>query len=136
MANYYSFTRTNYFKTNDIEGLKNLISRCFCGEDKVDLFEKEKEGEILYAFGAYDSIEGVEDDIGDYSYDLFLAELQRLLPDGEVVILTEVGHMKLAEVYGRVDVITNTEIKSESLCNIGAKIARSILGNPDWVGID
>ena len=136
MANYYSFTRTNYFKTNNVEGLKDLISRCYCGEDKVELFEKAKENETLYAFGAYDSIEGIEDENGDYDYDAFLARLQELLPDGEAIILTEVGHMKLADVYGRVDIITNTEVKSESLCDIGAKTARSILGNPDWVGID
>lgn len=137
MADYYSFTKTSFFRCSDVDALKALISECFCGEDSIKLFDRETEnGETLYAFGAYDSIEGVEDENGDYDYDLFLNRLQKLLPDGEAVILTEVGHMKLIEVYGRVDIITKTEIKSESLGDIGARTACSLLNNPNWKPID
>lgn len=136
MANYYSFTKSNYFRCNNEEGLRDLIADCFCGEDTLSLFEKDSEDEKFFAFGTYDSIGGIKDENGDYNYDLFLARLQELLPDGEAVIITEVGHMKLADVYGRVDIITNKEIRFESLCNIGAKMARSLLDNPNWVGID
>lgn len=147
-------TRTNYFHVTDPEALKNLLARVHVGEDKIDLFltRKDNDGNQLYGFGCEDSIQGLpvrpytdpdaeleevnpdelEDEDFEYSYDLFVKELQTLLPPGEVCIILESGHDKLRSVFGDVLVITHDETKYNSLRNMALAMARQILNNPNW----
>lgn len=145
MATYQAMTRTNYFKTADEERLRNIVSRMVCG-DRVAVFENNGR----FGFGAYNSIQGVspEDNQAaeevdaaveeDYEeekpcdYDLMIHQLQEILPDGEVMLIFEVGHENLRSFTGDATILTNKKAEYINLQNAATEMARSILGNPDW----
>ncbi len=134
MANYYAKTRTNYFKVTDEEKLKNIISHTCGGEDDIHLYEETENGKKIFMFWCESSIQGLAKD-GEYDdcdYDGFLEALQRILPEGEAIIITEVGSEKLCCLSGDVVVITRYGINSDNLGSRGIKLARELLNDKNW----
>lgn len=117
MGTYYGTTRTNYFKVNDVKRLKWLAEEIMGAE----LWEKDG----FYAFG------GTNIQI-DSGYDLkdneinIPEELQKLLPDDQVLVITEVGYEKLKTVNSFCIFITNKSLESISLNSIIEKEITSL----------
>lgn len=150
MSTYYGATRTNYFHVTDPEAFKALMAKVSTPDDHIDIFEnhKDEHGNQLYGFGVLSSINGIAVAAGDesrtevdpntyedeleYDYDLFIEQLQQLLPDGECCLIFESGHEKLATVSGEVLAVTNSDTKYMSLRDIGISIARKMLHNENW----
>lgn len=143
MADSISRVRTNYFKVKNEDDLLKLISECATsGSDgTVHCWTRAgKDGEKTYAFGCEGNLLGFpyndEEDGGDYNdydYNGFIAKLQKLLPNGEAIIITKVVFEKLNYVHGGVHVITNTESAFKELCSIGNETARTLLNDEEWV---
>lgn len=137
MANYYGKTRTNYFKVTDAEALCEL-SNIVCGdEDDVHLeIQKDENGTKCYMLWCEGVILGIpdadDDEYYDYDYDEFIHRLQKLLPDDEAVIITEVGNEKMRYLVGQIAVVTNKDVQWRNLNSLGKEIAREMLKNPDW----
>ena len=135
MANYCSCSRTNYFRVTDEEKYKSLFENLVGGEDEVHDFSKEENGVRYHAFGAYGSIDYVAFNGGedyDYDFDLFLEELQKILPDDEAFIYMESGHEKLRYITGLSVVVTKDKIESLDIRNAALEKARKMLGNPKF----
>ena len=150
MANYYGMTRTNYFHVNNPEALRELIKKVVGDENDIELWEdKDKFGKPIFAFGGYASIEGIhpidnknndadqddeDDDNYNYDepdYDLFVSELQKLIVDGEAIIITEVGAEKLRYLTAYSVVITKNDAQNVDLERQAIKKAGEMLGNPE-----
>lgn len=138
MANYYGSTRTNYFKVTDGDAFVKLIEKCATDDPEgISVWTNEaKDGTTLYGFGCYGDIDGIDtgddEDYPDYNYDEFIGELQKLLPEGEAVIITHVGQEKLRYLCGSVTVATKDKVEYRYLSKIGADLAKEMLGNPEW----
>ena len=144
MANYYGITKTNYFHVNDPEGFKKLMRRVVSDEGDIDLWEdKDKDGNPVFAFGGYSSISGIcpiennnddseDEDYDEADYDLFVSELQKLIVDGEAIIITEIGHEKLRYITAYSTVITKDGCEYVTLERRAAAKARDMLGNQKY----
>ena len=142
MANYYGYTRTNYFKVDNEDTFLKLIDECGSDDSQgIEVWTHEEEGIKRYAFGCESDLLGLpvsnnapgeEEEIVDYDYDEFIKELQQLLPDGEVAIITNIGKMKLCYLHGDIHIITNKQTVLKSLHTIGIETARKLLGNAEW----
>ena len=140
MANYYGFTRTNYFRVTDEDRLRKIIRSCACGEDTLTLFENAEDGErTWFGFGCYDSIRGLdlsdsadEDDYPDYDYDAFASALQKILCEGDAIIITEVGYEKLRYLTATAFIITKTDMQCLDLNIDAVKTAQEMLGDSSY----
>ena len=139
MANYNGFTRTNYFRVTDEERLRELVSACVCDEDGLELFERtDSDGGKWFGFGAYGSISGLQvpdddpDECSDYDFDLFVSKLQKILPDDDAIIITEVGYEKLRYLTGYSVIIAKTETRCVELREESIKAAQELLSNPNF----
>lgn len=148
MANYYSTTRTNYFRVTDEVKYAALFERLTGGESEVfDFTRTDENGNTWHGFGAYDMINYIvplydnddesydeeEDDYDEeYDFDQFLDELQTILPDGEAFIMFNAGNEKLRYVCGNAIVVTNTKIEVLNLKNLAVAKAAEMLGNKDF----
>lgn len=141
MSNYYGKTRTNYFSVTDENALRDIISRACGSEDTVHLHvEQTISGEKKFMFLCGSEILGFPetDENGevyedcDYSFDDFTAALQKILPENEAIIITEVGSEKMRYLSGYVTVITQNEVAYGNLRNLGIEIARRLLNNESW----
>ena len=142
MANYYAFTRSNYFKVNDEEKIKELVASCACSDDELQLFtQNDSDGGKTYGFGCYGSISGLKipcedpDEFPEYEYEAFGKELQKILSDGDAIIITEVVYEKLRYLIGYSVIITKTEIRNVNIRYESLKTAREMLGNPDFTTV-
>lgn len=127
MANYMSTSRTNYFRVTDEKRYQELFNN-LCSEDNIHDFTEEKDGILYHGFGAYSSVEYMDED-EEYNFDAFLAELQKILPEDEAFIYFESGFEKLRYVVGFSVVVTSKEIVSESIKGWAVKKAKELLGN-------
>lgn len=141
MSNYYGKVRTNYFSVTDENALRDIISRVRGSEDTVELYmEQAINGEKKFMFLCESDILGFPetDENGevyedcDYSFDDFTAALQKILPENEAIIITEVGSEKMRYLLGCVTVVTRNEIKCENLRSLGINIARELLNDESW----
>ena len=141
MSNFYGKTRTNYFCVTDENALRDIISRACGSEDTVHLHvEQTISGEKKFMFLCGSEILGFPetDESGevyedcDYSFDEFTAALQKILPENEAIIITEVGNEKMRYLLGCVTVVTRNEIKYENLRSLGINIARELLKDESW----
>jgi len=136
MAKYVGFTRTNYFSVTDVYMFRQVIDNSYCSSGDIDIFEESVNGSVKYAFGCYGSICGTRellddnDDEGDY--DVFITELQSIIPDGEAIIITEVGYENLRCLTGHSHVITKSNDAFVNLGNKALEEARVLLNNPDY----
>lgn len=139
MANYTCATRTNYFHVKDADAFRELMSRVYCSEDNVSLWEEPKNNEMLFAFGCYGSICGLRnadadeyDDGDEDTYDAFVEELQKCIADGDAVLIYLAGHEKLRYVTGTVTIITSTDYRVVDMDAAGTAMAKEMLGNPGF----
>lgn len=136
MANYYSCTRTNYFRVTDEEKYSELFSHLVGNDDYIEDFTKTKDGIILHGFGCQGVIQAIPMDEDpevaeewDDDFDGFLKELQKILPDNEAFIFTEVGHEKLCYLVGYSLIVTRNEIKSIDINDDAAELACKMLND-------
>ena len=135
MANYYGFTRTNYFAVKDEEKFRQGVASCQASEENPEVWEEAVDGQTLFAFGCYGSLSGLPcGDEEDYECDLgaFHNALQQVVADGHAIIITEVGYEKLRYLVGDCTVITSQEIAYTNLSDIGLAKARQLLKNPQY----
>ncbi len=128
MADYESCTKTNNFQVTSEQELQDLVSRIDC-PDEIEISSSVEKGKTYYSLCAYGSFYGLDNN--DDTKELY-EEFQKILPDGEVLVLFETGHEKLRYVGGDIVVITNKTYQSESLYNIAIKMARTITNNPTY----
>jgi len=142
MADYYGKTRTNYFSVTDLEKFKQIIESCGA-TDEIKIFDgKQEDGSIKYGFYCEGNIHGLpdrddddntedfDDDDCDYNYGSFCEALQQILPEGDVIIITETGSLKMCYLTGYCYVITRNEYKCINLTDEAIKLARILLKNP------
>lgn len=137
MANYNGASRTNYFRVTDEEKYDELFNN-LTAEFGIEDFTKNVDGVIWHGFGAYSSIDYLykddseeydEDEDYEYNFDMFLEELQKILPDNEAFIYMESGHEKLRYVGGSAIICTNKECKSVDLTYFAITTAKEMLGS-------
>lgn len=128
MADYLSCTTTNHFQVTSEKELRELVS-CIDCNDEIEISHYEENGKTYYSLCAYGSFLGLVDN--DDINELYKA-FQKILPDGEVLALFEVGHEKLRYVDGSTTIITNKTYQYKSLHDIATNLARTITNNPTY----
>lgn len=126
MANYDEVLRTNYFEVTDSDKFQELIDG-LCSNDKISVWKKKFNGKTKFGFGCCSSI-SYADENSEFSMDDFLSRLAQLLPDGEAVILTEIGHEKLCYIGSGSYIATNKECIYLDLQTLAIKRAAEMLG--------
>lgn len=97
MANYEALARSNYFRVNDPEAFA-----AFCEKYQMEMITREKNGATLYGFILGESLPtSWYDEDSDETLEVDLsAEIAEHLVEGDVAILMESGHVKLASLSG------------------------------------
>ena len=147
MADYYGKTRTNYFSVTDAEKFKEIMASCRA-TNEIEIFdEKQNDGSINYMFCSEGIIQGLadgenngdtdnEDDYDDedmdYNYDAFCESLQKILPDNDAIIITEVGSERKRYLIGSSTVITSKDFKCIDINREAVKLAAAMLNNPEY----
>lgn len=140
MANYSCAIRTNYFHVKDNEAFEEFMSHVYA--EDLDVFHKvDNKGNKLYGFGCYGGISGYfnseesyenDDEAWDNAYDNFIDGLARHVAEDEAILIFESGNEKLRYVVGSVAVITSKGYQYKDITDMGIKMARQMLGNPDY----
>jgi len=135
MANYYGMCRTNYFAVTDAVKFKAVMD-CVSGEAAVRFFEHDIE-KGKFMFYCEGNITGYitdsdDEDALDGAYDKMIEMLQGVLPDGEVIILTEIGNEKMRYLHAASLLITNNGTHFIDLADVAVNKAREILNNPGY----
>jgi hypothetical protein len=97
MANYYSMTRSNYFKVQD----KDAFDK-WCKQRGLEMIEAEMDdGSFLHGFIAEEGITDVyyDDNDEEHEYDIF-NDLIAHLAEGEVAVVMTIGHEKMCYLSG------------------------------------
>ena len=124
---------TTIFEELDLTGLeydKDKVTAYFHEMVNDNDFANESDEEEDIASDEYDDDEYEYDDV-EYTYDGFIEELQKFLPEGEVVVITEAGHEKLICVNGAVTVVTKNDCKLVTLDDVAAYLAKQMTQNED-----
>ena len=135
MANYYGMTRTNYFAVTDADRFKEIVSKLH-GEGEIGYYEHEYDkGKFMFYCDC--NLDGyIEDeddeDSWDKAYDSMVKQLQTILPEGEAIILTEVGNEKMRYLTAHSLIITANSTASVDLGEMALAEAARVLGNPDY----
>lgn len=87
-----------------------------------EVIEKENEYEIRTCDEESDVV------LGDDCMLEFYQELQKILPDQEAMILTEVGNEKLQYVVGLATIVANKEIRFVNMEDVALKTVKSMIG--------
>ena len=136
MANYLASSRTNYFRVTDELRYAELFQNLCADGDCVDDFTKVVDGVTLHAFGSYGSIEYVipatEGEDEEYNFDVFLEELQKILPADDAFILIECGHEKLRYLTAFAVIATQDKVESVDLSTSAVNMAAEMLGIGDF----
>ncbi len=136
MANFISCGRTNYFHVKDMDVFENIISRAM-SEDAVTVIHSDSAPSMVGfiapggIYGLYPENYDKDDDIEACEEDLMDA-IQKVVADDDACIYTEIGHENMRYVSGGVYVITSKEVVYHDITNIGKKVARDMLGDPEW----
>ena len=131
MANYNCTQKTNDFKVTDEKAYQELISLLSC-EDTIenDCDIDEETGEKTFWFGAYNSIDYIDEN-EENNFDAWLEKLQPLLADDSAFILIDIGNEKLRSVDGYVAIMTKNDIKYMSLSTYAENMAKEMLGKKE-----
>lgn len=137
MANYYSSTRTNYFRVKDPDAFKSFMMNVYATEDNVEVWEEIKSSGTYFGFGCYGSIMGVpvESDDGeleDFDYEEFISGLSEHVADDDAILIMEVGNEKLRYLVGEVVIVTSKGSEYMNMTTTAAEIAAKMLGNENW----
>lgn len=135
MADYISKCRSNYFKVTDEDRLKEIIGACQCeGNCWVSQHDTEEDKFCICCdynlTGLIKDEEEDEEEAHERAYDTMLEELQKILPDGEAIIIIEAGSEKMRYIAGTSTIVTKNEICVLDLADISLKKARELLNNP------
>lgn len=135
MANYVGCTRTNYFRVKDEDAFKSIIRR-MVSEDEVVILHDDKG---RFGFCSSCPIIGIapegnmdEDEDVEENRDNVAEALMELLPDGEAIIWSEIGHEKLRYLVGGAYVITNQTYEYVNMFHAAVQTAQQIMHDPDW----
>lgn len=131
----YDITRTNYFRVTDEAKFREIVGSCACGDAEMKIWtETAPDGTKYFAFGCYGCIDGYRDpeNNDEPSLERFREELQTILPDSEAVIITHVGHEKMRDVYGEIDIITKGGWTYRNLDELAQTLAKEQLGDDKW----
>lgn len=128
MANYYANVRTNYFRVTDEEKYQKLFNR-LGSEYQIEDFSEVKDGVMYHGFGAYGTIDFYDENDLEIDFDIFLKEMQEILPDNEAFIYFETGNEKLKYLVGSCIIVTNKEIVSENIDDWAIKKSKELLGD-------
>lgn len=139
MANYCCAVRTNYFRVKNEDKFRDLISRAYGYEDDVRLWERDRNGKTVFAFGAYSGIAGLRsaqedenDDTDESSFDEFINGLQDCVADNDAIIIFESGNEKLRYIVGAATVITSKGYEHMDICDLAVFRAANMLENLNW----
>ena len=138
MANYISFTRSNYFRVTDPEGFKKIINRVITAEDSLELWECTENGTTYYGFGAYSSICGLRheaedaDNDDEFEVEAVYDALSKVVAPDDAIIITEIGYEKLRYLTAYAMVITREKTELVELREDSIDAACSLLGNPNF----
>ena len=138
MANYISFTRSNYFRVTDPEAFKKIINRVITDEDSLELWERTENGTTYYGFGAYSSICGLQheaedvDNDGEFEVEAVYEALSKIVAPDDAIIITEIGYEKLRYLTAYAVVITREKTELVELRETSIDVACSLLGNPNF----
>ena len=130
MANYICSSRTNYFRVTDEVRYKELFDQLYGECDIYDFTtDPDENGVIWHGFGSYSApcFGDPEEADGD-SFEDFLVELQKVLPDDEAFIYQEAGNEKLRYVIGCYIVCTNKAIIYGDTTRAAIDAAKKLLG--------
>lgn len=133
MSDYYTYTKTNYFSVTDEEKFRQIVSMIECNDD-IEIYvveENNKKEYLLCAYGCFVGIDNTVDCSGP-DIEVMYKEFQKILPDGEVMVIFESGHEKLRDVTGCVTVITNQSYEIRSLWDIANELAKELTGNLEF----
>lgn len=128
MADYISCTKTNYFQVTSEQELQDLVSQIDC-TDEIEISTATEKGKTYYSLCAHGSFLGLED---EEDLEELYKEFQRILPDGELLIIFGIGYEKLRQIGGHTVVITNEAYQFQSLQDIAKTMARNITNNPTY----
>lgn len=138
MANYISFTRSNYFRVTDPEAFKKIINCIITDEDSLELWERTENGTTYYGFGAYSSICGLRheaedaDNDDEFEVEAVYDALSKVVAPDDAIIITEIGYEKLRYLMAYAVVITREKTELVELREASIDAACSLLGNPNF----
>lgn len=118
MANYNSYSRTNYFHVTNEARFREIVALITC-EDNVVIWEGP---DNTFGFGAYGSVDMYYDEEADEYIDI-APLLQEIIPDNEAIIIHEIGYEKLRYLVSVATIITN---KSIEYVNMEDQIANTV----------
>ncbi len=126
MADFECCIRTNYFRVKDEKKLRDILSTIEAnGEIKFwdAVFEEQK----CFCFGCNGDIWGSDSDTCNFEDDL--AEIGKILPDKEALVLIKVGHEKLRYLCGIAYIVTNQNVESIDLEGLAIDKAKEMLND-------
>lgn len=135
MKNFEATSRTNYFRVTDEERYDEIFTNLVFGEAPVIDLTKIIDGKKYHAFGSCSSINNYheeEDEDPIYPFDIFVEEIQKILPEDEAFIYMEAGSQDIATVCGNSIVVTKKAIECINLSDFAIKSARRLLGNEEF----
>lgn len=139
MATYHSLARTNYFSVTDESAFRELMSHVKEYGAPVNIWERiTPDGKKIFGFGGYENLDfypleenGEEADIPE-NLDAAFPAIQKLLAEGDAMIIMDVGHESMRFLTGYATVVTKNDVEYLSLTDLALSRAREILNNPDW----
>ena len=129
MANYECTYRTNYFRVTDEEKYKEIMEKLRKGSNYLMDFTT-KDG--THGFGGEGGLGYYDEETDDWDPDYWMEELKDILHPEDACILMESGNEKLRYVVGYAMIITSKEVKCINLREEAMKVARELLGDPNW----
>lgn len=133
MATYKAISKTNHFHVTDVERLKDIVCRMQCSA-KVNLVEDPQDTYVIWSdadiLGVYP--EDLEGEISGPDFELMTSELQAILPEGEALILFEIGTESLRYIVATATIVTKNTIRQINLLDEALDAVRSILNDSDW----
>jgi len=146
MGEYTTKIRTNFFGVKDEKKFTKIISACMVEDEITIITETQENGTTKYGFicggiiyglpenyGTTESGQDFDDDEG--CIEVFYRELQKILSEGEAIIITTVAFEKLRSLVGHCTIITGKEVKHIEIGAEAGRLAEKMLGSPDKVKI-
>lgn len=130
MANYNCTQKTNHFKVTDETAYLKLLNLLSCADNIENGFDIEETGEKTFWFGAYASIDYIDEN-DENDFDAWLKKLQPLLADDSAFVLIDIGNEKLRSVDGCVTIMTKNDIKYMSLSTYAENMAKEMLSKKE-----
>lgn len=126
MADYIGKFRTNYFKVTNPEKLKQLVNLQPCSTKLI-----ERADEFVILGNEWDEVITLAKENGD-EYDVnWIKELQKILPDNEILIFQEIGSENHRYLAGGGYLVSKTEVRTITLTKVVIDMARDMCGDDE-----